>query len=171
MVSSKNVSLTRKSSYPLTIDVRVLSEGVATGELLPCPDALSFFGGTDLESGRVTEAGHPLEDMYMAGKILVFPTGKGSTVGSYALYRLAKNGHAPAALVMVNAEPIVTTGAILAGIPCVDGISLSVLEALVGDAGEHSLLGHLDHGRLTIEIRGQGPEIPVGMVPDVEEKE
>ncbi len=156
MVPSKNASLKSKASYPLTLELRVLSEGAATGELLPSMEAVSFFGGTDLESGRVTEAGHPLENVCMAGKILVFPTGKGSTVGSYALYRLAKNGNAPAALVMVDAEPIVTTGAILAGIPCVDGISRGVLEALVKDAGEHSLRVHLDQGRLTIEICRKG---------------
>jgi len=45
----------------------------------------------DPERGVVTEKGHELDGQAFAGKILVFPTGKGSTVGSYALYRLKKN--------------------------------------------------------------------------------
>ncbi|MCX8203098.1 MAG: DUF126 domain-containing protein, partial [Nitrososphaeria archaeon] len=50
----------------------------------------------------------------------VFPKGKGSTVGSYVLYQLRKNGHAPAAIINVETEAIIATGCILAEIPLVD---------------------------------------------------
>ena len=56
----------------------------------------------------------------MAGSVLYFPHGKGSTVGSYVLYALRYNGKAPAALVNREAEPIIVVGAIIAGIPMMD---------------------------------------------------
>lgn len=78
----------------------------------------------DPESGTVAEKGHELEGRTITGKILVFPTGKGSTVGSYTLYRLAKAGKAPAAILNAECEPITAVGCILAGIPCVDQIPI-----------------------------------------------
>jgi len=59
--------------------------------------------------------------------VLAFPTGKGSTVGSYILYRLAKAGLAPAAIVNAESEPIVAVGALISGIPMIDHIDISVL--------------------------------------------
>ncbi|HDS63485.1 MAG TPA: DUF126 domain-containing protein, partial [Methanofollis liminatans] len=49
-----------------------------------------------------------------------FPYGKGSTVGSYVIYALARNGKAPAAIINGEAEPIIATGAIIAKIPMID---------------------------------------------------
>jgi predicted aconitase with swiveling domain len=68
---------------------------------------------------------------------LVFPCGKGSTVGSYVIYGLARNNQAPLAIVNKETETIVATGAILAGIPCVDRIpveKISTGDRLVVDA-------------------------------------
>lgn len=107
--------------------VRVLKSGPAHGPLLVSAVPLSFYGGIDLERAVVVEAGHPLKGRCIRNTILCFPTGKGSTVGAYALYRLARNGLAPAALVMHHAEPIVVSGAILADIPCVDGVDPKTL--------------------------------------------
>ena len=121
------------------LKVRVLRAGRAEGELLVSRSALSFYGGVDLETGRVCEPGHELEGEKLAGRLLALPTGKGSTVGSYALYRLAKAGLAPSALLLAEAEPIVVTGAILAGIPCVDGVPVEELVTgwrAVLDSGE-----------------------------------
>jgi predicted aconitase with swiveling domain len=60
----------------------------------------------------------------IAGRVLAFPYGKGSTVGSYVLYALSRNGHAPAAIINEEAEPIIVTGAIIGKIPMVDRISV-----------------------------------------------
>jgi len=73
----------------------------------------------------VIEAGHPLEGQSVAGRVLVFPTGKGSTVGSYTLYRLARAGLAPAAIVNAEADSVVAVGAIIAEIPMVDQVDIS----------------------------------------------
>jgi predicted aconitase with swiveling domain len=72
----------------------------------------------------VIEVGHPLEGQSVAGRVLVFPTGKGSTVGSYTLYRMAKAGTAPVAIINVESEPIVAVGAIMASVPMVDQVDI-----------------------------------------------
>jgi len=131
-------------------NLRVLSSGQVSGELLLSSRALSFYGGVDLETGCVAEAGHPLEGKCLAGKVVVFPTGKGSTVGSYALYRLAKTDLAPAALIMVEAEPIITTGAILGEIPCVDRFPLESLELAITGRKNNSMTGFLENDSLRI---------------------
>jgi len=79
----------------------------------------------DADTGEVVERGHELRGMSVKGKVLVFPNGKGSTVGSYVLYRMAKNGVAPCAIVNAKCETIVAVGAIISEIPCVDMIDIS----------------------------------------------
>lgn len=98
--------------------------GRARAEALVSGEPISFFGGVDPDTGVVVEAGHPLEGRCMAGKILAFPRGKGSTVGSYTLYRLKKNGKAPAGILTEACETIVAVGAIIAEIPCLDRVEL-----------------------------------------------
>jgi predicted aconitase with swiveling domain len=103
---------------------RKICRGRAEGEALVSKEAISFFGGVDPDTGRVVEKGHPLEGREITGKILVFPRGKGSTVGPYTIYRLKKNGKAPAAIVNKECETIVAVGAIISEIPCIDKIDI-----------------------------------------------
>jgi predicted aconitase with swiveling domain len=107
---------------------RKISAGNASGEVLSTSMGISFFGGVDPETGRVVEKGHDLEGQTIGGKILVFPTGKGSTVGSYTLYRLKKAGKAPAAIINTETETITAVGCIISDIPCVDHISIEQIE-------------------------------------------
>ncbi|MGQ9627620.1 MAG: DUF126 domain-containing protein [Anaerolineae bacterium] len=108
---------------------RAIKEGQARGVALVSPEPLSFLGGVDPETGRIIETGHTLEGESMAGRVLVFPTGKGSTVGSYVLYRLAKNGLAPAAIINAQSDAVVAVGAIIAEIPMVDRIDISLIKS------------------------------------------
>lgn len=101
---------------------RTIADGSAAGEVLVSTEPISFYGAVDTETGEFIEEGHQLEGQNIAGKVLVFPKGKGSTVGSYVLYGLSKQGTAPAAIINHETETIVATGAILGEIPCVDGI-------------------------------------------------
>ena len=101
--------------------------GKAEGELIVSKKPLSFLGGVDPETGIVTDAESDIRGQSIAGKILAFPRGKGSTVGSYVIYALKKNGKAPKAIIVGEAETIVATGAIIAGIPMVQGIDVSKL--------------------------------------------
>ena len=86
---------------------------------------ISFYGGIDPGTGKVIERDHELAGESVKGRVLVFPHGKGSTVGSYILYRLSKEGLAPSAIVNAECEPIVAVGAIISGVPCVDKIDIS----------------------------------------------
>ncbi|MDL5502763.1 MAG: DUF126 domain-containing protein, partial [Candidatus Methanoperedens sp.] len=70
----------------------------------------------------VVEKGHELFGLSIKGKVLVFPGGKGSTVGSYSIYQLKKNGAAPTAMINIRTEPIVAVGAIISDIPLVDNV-------------------------------------------------
>ena len=62
---------------------RKIYQGLAQGETLVTSMGISFFGGVDPDSGLIVEKDHELEGQSISGKILVFPTGKGSTVGSF----------------------------------------------------------------------------------------
>lgn len=103
---------------------RSIYSGNIQGQSLVTSQAISFFGGIDPETGMVVERGHELEGHCIAGKVLVFPTGKGSTVGSYTLYRLKHNGHAPLAILNAECETITAVGCIIAEIPCVDHLPI-----------------------------------------------
>jgi len=107
---------------------RAIKEGRAEGEALVSHEPLGFFGGVDPETGVVIEPGHELEGHCIAGTILVFPRGKGSTVGSYTLYRLRKAGLAPAGIINARSEAVVAVGAIISEIPMVDSIDLSQIQ-------------------------------------------
>jgi len=108
----------------LLIRGRGIFKGTGTGPLLVSPVPISFLSGVDPETGIIVEKGHPLQGACIAGKVLAFPYGKGSTVGSYVLYALSRNGHAPAAIVNSEAEPIIATGAIIGEIPMIDRIEI-----------------------------------------------
>ncbi|HDI12692.1 MAG TPA: DUF126 domain-containing protein, partial [Hadesarchaea archaeon] len=62
---------------------RSISPGKTRGEALVSREPIGFYGGVDPKTGVVIEKGHELEGKCVRGKILVFPQGKGSTVGSY----------------------------------------------------------------------------------------
>ena len=103
---------------------RVIKSGEAEGKALVSRKPISFYGGVDPRRGVIIEKGHPLKGKSIANKILVFPTGKGSTVGSYIIYRLKKNGKAPAGIINEESEPIVAVGAIISDIPMVDKVRI-----------------------------------------------
>ena len=107
---------------------RKIYQGQVEGEALVTSMGISFFGGVDPETGVVVEKNHELEGQSISGKILVFPTGKGSTVGSYTLYRLKLGGMAPLAIVNAECETITAVGCIISEIPCVDKIPIEQLK-------------------------------------------
>ncbi len=107
---------------------RIIYKGKAEGEALVTIQPISFYGGVDPNTGVVTEKGHELQGISVKDKILVFPQGKGSTVGSYTLYRLKKNGAAPAGMINKETETIVAVGAIISEIPFIDKIDVSKIK-------------------------------------------
>ena len=109
-----------------------VASGRASGPALVTGQAISFLGNVNPETGVVVDPAHELFGECIAGKVLIFPGGKGSTVGSYVIYQLKKRGLAPAAMINLISEPIVAVGAIISGIPLVDRVGEDVLRIKSG---------------------------------------
>jgi predicted aconitase with swiveling domain len=110
-----------------TLKCRIISRGQAKGEALVSSDPISFLGGVDPLTGLVIDSKHELNGKNIKDKILIIPGGKGSTVGSYVIFQMAKSKTAPKAIVCLKAEPIIATGAIMAEIPMVDQIDGDIM--------------------------------------------
>ncbi len=119
---------------------RGVSGGTARGKALKVEKRISFLGDVDPSTGILHHDGSDISDT-----VLVFPGGRGSTVGSYVIYQLKKNGHAPSAIVNKQTETIVAVGAIISDIPLVDKVDIELIESgdsiiLNGDEGTVELL-------------------------------
>ncbi|MGP3667698.1 MAG: aconitase X swivel domain-containing protein [Candidatus Bathyarchaeota archaeon] len=99
---------------------RSLVKGESEGLALVTRQPISFFGGVNPEKGLIVEKGHELENVKITDRILVFPYGKGSSVGAYIIYSMAKLGTAPKAIINRETEVIIASGCALANIPLVD---------------------------------------------------
>jgi len=122
---------------------RTISKGVVEGEAITTTQPISFYGGVDPNTSEIIEKGHELRGKRVKDKIFVFPNGKGSTVGSYTLYRMKKNGTAPAGIINKECETVVAVGAIISEIPCVDKVDISKIKT--GD------IIRLENGVVTIK--------------------
>lgn len=109
------------------IEARGISDGIGKGEVILMKEPFGFYGNVDPKTGMIIEKGNPFEGQSVKGKILIFPFGKGSTVGSYVIYALKKNEAAPAAIINLEMETIVASGAILSEIPCVDKPKIDIM--------------------------------------------
>jgi hypothetical protein len=126
----------------MKIKAKGIGHGRAKSSIVVSQLPISFLGGVDPIQGAVVEASSDIKGKSFAGKILAFPHGKGSTVGSYVIFQLKKSGTAPAAILNYRAEAIVATGAILAGIPMLTGVPVEVLkegDRAIIDADEGTL--------------------------------
>ncbi|OQD58204.1 hypothetical protein MBBAR_24c00010 [Methanobrevibacter arboriphilus JCM 13429 = DSM 1125] len=130
----------------MVIKCRTISKGKARGELIVSNELLSFLGGVNPNTGEVIDSNHELKGKFIKDKILFIPGGKGSTVGSYVIFQMKKNNVAPRAIICLNAEPIIATGAIISDIPMVDlpesteGLVNGVKVEVNGEDGEITIL-------------------------------
>ena len=131
---------------PLKFKGDGLAGGAAEGAALVTSEDIAFNLGIDETTGVVIEDGHPLAGLSVAGKVLVFRTGKGSTGGSFSLLQLAHRGVAPAAIVNAQADGVVTAGCVLADIPLVHR-----LDARLSTFADGMTL-RVDGGAGTVEI-------------------
>lgn len=109
---------------------RGISEGAAEGRALVSREPISFYGGVDPNTGTVIEKNHELEGKCVKDKILVFPSGKGSTVGSYTIYQMSKKRTAPLAIINIETEGIIAAGCILAEIPLIDMLDKNPIKTI-----------------------------------------
>ena len=125
----------RRGGDKMKLKGRKVYKGIAEAEAIVTKDGISFYGGVDPDTGKVVEVGHELEGQSITGKVLVFPTGKGSTVGYYTMYRMKKNNTAPVAIVNREIDTIIAVGCIISEIPCVDKINIEDIKT-----GQHLIV-------------------------------
>jgi len=114
---------------------RPISEGVGEGEALVSTDALCF-AMCEADTGCVLEQGHCLDGRSVAGKVLVMPTGKGSSVvQADGLYRLIMKGTAPVAVVIETPEPVLVSTIIAMEVPLVDEVDPAFYDEV--EEGDH----------------------------------
>jgi predicted aconitase with swiveling domain len=114
---------------PITIlKGRRIVEGYCIAKALVSSKPISFLGEIDPADGKIVEKNHDLCGECVKGRILCFPHGHGSTVGSYVLYSLARKNLAPKAIINQTADPVVVVGAIIAKIPMIDQIDIAQLK-------------------------------------------
>ncbi len=129
MLPLKNVLM--RQVIEIRIECRSISKGEGKGPVLSTKDPISFLGTVDPETGNIIDPNHELHGKCIKDSILIFPYGKGSTVGSYVLYQLKKNGCAPSGMINIDSEPIVAVGAIISDIPLVDRPNVDIFKVIV----------------------------------------
>ncbi|MFF1831987.1 aconitase X swivel domain-containing protein [Paenarthrobacter sp. NPDC058040] len=92
---------------------QVLVPGAGRGEVISSQQMLSFWGGLDPSTGTVIDHRHSLRGQSVAGKILVLPKGKGSSTGSAVLVDALFLGNGPAAIIMREADEIISLGVVV----------------------------------------------------------
>lgn len=88
--------------------------GQAAGEVLKLRKPISFWGGVDPKTGRISDPRHPDHDAEIAGKILVLPGMIGSSSSSYIMLELMSIRRAPAALILAEPDAILGLGVVVA---------------------------------------------------------
>jgi predicted aconitase with swiveling domain len=105
---------------------KVVVSGECSGEALVAHDPVSFLGMVNTETGTFDCPGHELEGRSLAGKVLVYTHGKGSSGDTIRMWRLQKFGVAPAGILMDRAEPIHVQGAMLLNVPTLCGFASDI---------------------------------------------
>lgn len=109
---------------------RSISKGIASGKALISKQRISFLGAVDPTTGIIIDKSLDVYGEEITNRILIFPSGKGSTVGSYVIYQLKKHGKSPAAMITRRVDTIVAAGAIIAEIPVVDSLEIDPIERI-----------------------------------------
>jgi predicted aconitase with swiveling domain len=93
---------------------QVMVAGEADGDVLVLTEPLSFWGGVDETTGAIIDVHHPQHGANVAGRVLVMPSGRGSSSSSSVLAELIRSGVAPAAILLAERDPIIALGALVA---------------------------------------------------------
>lgn len=134
----------------MEIRAHTISAGKAEGEAVVYKGPFSFLGDLDPATGRVPVPRHPLEGQSLANKVFVFTTGKGSSGGDSIAWRAKQKGNAPAAIICLESEPVLSGAVIAAEIPAVDRPEKNVFELI--RRGDYV---RVDATAATIEIAGK----------------
>jgi uncharacterized protein len=94
--------------------MEILVEGAGRGEVVVLDEPLSFWGGMDPATGVIVDRRHPQHGISLRGKVVVMPSGRGSSSSSSVLAEAVRAGTAPAAILLGRADPIIALGALIA---------------------------------------------------------
>ena len=95
-------------------EARTLVAGEAEGRALVLDEPLSFWGGVDPATGEIVDVHHPQRGANVARRVLLMPSGRGSSSSSSVLAEAIRAGTAPVAIVLAEPDPILALGAIVA---------------------------------------------------------
>lgn len=104
--------MTRSSGR--TFQAEALVPGQGRAECLVLSEPLSFWGGLDPATGRITDRHHPQEGLTVGGRILVMPSGRGSSSSSTVLAEAIRAGTGPAGIILREPDRIIALGALVA---------------------------------------------------------
>ena len=96
------------------MDGRALAPGRASGPALVLKEPLSFWGGLEPMTGEIVEATHPQRGETVTGRILVMPSGRGSSSSATVLAESIRLGTGPAGIVLAEPDEIIAIGALVA---------------------------------------------------------
>jgi predicted aconitase with swiveling domain len=104
--------------------------GYGEGEALISHEPVCFYL-TDPRTGIVREKDHELAGKNLAGKVLVFPSGKASSVVQIdGLFKLASHSVAPKALIVKDVETVLVVSAFMTKVPLVDRLEKDPFEVI-----------------------------------------
>lgn len=138
-----------------TFEGRALAEGRANGTALVLDAPLSFWGGLDPASGRITDQRHPQRGVVVAGRVLVMPGGRGSSSSSSVLAEAIRAGTAPAAILLGEPDLIIALGAHVATELYGHSVPIVVIS---GDA--YATIAHGD--AITVDAGDESATIAIG---------
>ncbi|MCA0458200.1 MAG: DUF126 domain-containing protein [Chloroflexi bacterium] len=97
-----------------TMNARVLVAGTTSGVILKLDEALSLWGGLEPTTGEIIDRRHPQSGCIVSGRVLVMPSGRGSSSASSILLEAVRLHTAPAAIITAEADGILALGAVVA---------------------------------------------------------
>ena len=122
-----------------------------TAEALVTDAPITFLGFVNRVTGVIEEPGHPADGQSLAGKIVIFPKGSGSTVAPYVVLELFYRGQAPLAIVNTDIDQQTAPACSLEGIPYAYGFDPAILQQIPNG----TLVEFKRQGReVTLQIKG-----------------
>lgn len=155
-VESQSASPAGFAASAVIVTAQTLCAGRGAGEVLILDEPLSFWGGTDLETGVITDVHHPQRGTLLGGRVVVMAASRGSSSSSSVLAEQVRSGVAPAALILGVADAILALGALAAAE--VYGIHLPIVLLGAADLAALPRAGRLEvvAGEDVAEIRSLG---------------
>ena len=98
----------------MIINSHPLVAGTASGTVLKLAEPLSLWGGLEPTTGEITDRRHPQSGQIVSGRILVMPSGRGSSSASSILLEAVRLNTAPAAIITSEIDGILALGAVVA---------------------------------------------------------